>query len=48
MSRPYEDIIKEVKDVVKRGVKEINLISQDTSRYGSDLTSEENLYLLNC
>lgn len=40
VSRPYEDIIKEVKDVVKRGVKEINLISQDTSRYGSDLTSE--------
>ncbi|MBE6124548.1 MAG: 30S ribosomal protein S12 methylthiotransferase RimO [Erysipelotrichaceae bacterium] len=36
-SRPKEDIIKEVNGLVEMGVKEIVLISQDTTRYGSDI-----------
>lgn len=38
-SRPKEDIIKEVNGLVEMGVKEIVLISQDTTRYGTDLYS---------
>ncbi|BBB93111.1 MAG TPA: 30S ribosomal protein S12 methylthiotransferase RimO [Methylomusa anaerophila] len=36
-SRHMESIVKEVKDLVRRGVKEINLIAQDTTSYGRDL-----------
>jgi ribosomal protein S12 methylthiotransferase len=36
-SRPIESIVKEVKNLGKIGVKEINLISQDTANYGVDL-----------
>lgn len=35
-SKPMDEIIAESKLLVKNGAKEINLISQDTSRYGSD------------
>ena len=36
-SRTIEDIVTEVKTMVASGVKEIQIISQDTSRYGIDL-----------
>ena len=36
-SRPMESIIEEVKNEVASGVYEINLISQDTTKYGYDL-----------
>lgn len=36
-SRPKEEIIKEVNGLVEMGIKEIVLISQDTTRYGTDL-----------
>ena len=36
-SRPMEDIVSECKRLVADGAKELNLISQDTTRYGSDL-----------
>lgn len=36
-SRPKEEIIQEVNGLVEMGVKEIVLISQDTTRYGTDL-----------
>lgn len=36
-SRPLDSLINEAKSLVKRGVKEITLIGQDTSRYGTDL-----------
>ncbi len=36
-SRPIEDIVEEVKMEVASGVYEINLISQDTTKYGYDL-----------
>lgn len=37
ISRPMEDVIKEATHLVHNGVKEINLISQDTTYYGLDL-----------
>ena len=42
-SRPIEDIVKEAKDLEAMGVKELNLIAQDTSRYGLDLYGEYSL-----
>ena len=36
-SRPIEDIVKEAKDLEAMGVRELNLIAQDTTRYGLDL-----------
>lgn len=36
-SRKIEDIIKEAKDLVKKGVTEIILIAQDTTAYGIDI-----------
>ncbi len=35
-SRPFEEIIKEAEGLIKRGVKEINVIGQDLAAYGSD------------
>jgi ribosomal protein S12 methylthiotransferase len=37
LSRPMEDIVGEVSHLVTQGVKEINLIAQDTTYYGLDL-----------
>ena len=42
-SRPIEDIVAEAKDLEAMGVKEINLIAQDTTRYGLDLYGEYSL-----
>lgn len=36
-SRKMEDIIDEAKTLVNNGVKELNVIAQDTTRYGMDL-----------
>ncbi len=36
-SRHKEEIINEAKNLVKRGVKELLVIAQDTTRYGEDL-----------
>lgn len=35
-SRPFDEIINECRILAENGAKEINLISQDTSRYGRD------------
>lgn len=43
VSRPIEDICIEVKNLVNQGVKEINLIAQDTTNYGHDLYKEPSL-----
>jgi ribosomal protein S12 methylthiotransferase len=40
-SRSIESVVAEVRDLVSRGVKEINLISQDTTYYGMDLWAEK-------
>ena len=37
ISRPIEDIKLEVEELARQGVKEINLIAQDTTAYGTDL-----------
>ena len=42
-SRPIEDIVAEAKDLEGLGVKELNLIAQDTSRYGLDLYGDYKL-----
>ena len=36
-SRTIEDIVEEVKQAVSEGVYEINLVSQDTTKYGFDI-----------
>lgn len=42
-SRPLDEIVREVKAFAARGVKEINLVAQDTSCYGIDLYGRPNL-----
>jgi ribosomal protein S12 methylthiotransferase len=38
-SRPFDDILEEAKLLAENGAKELNVISQDTTRYGTDLTA---------
>ncbi|SDD44010.1 30S ribosomal protein S12 methylthiotransferase RimO [Sporomusa acidovorans] len=45
-SRPVESIVSEVKKLAERGVKEINLIAQDTTSYGHDLYDKPQLLKL--
>ena len=42
-SRTIEDIVFEAQELDRAGVKELNLIAQDTSRYGLDLYGEYSL-----
>ena len=42
-SRRMEDIVEEAESLAESGVKEIILIAQDTSRYGSDIYGEPQL-----
>ncbi len=43
VSRPQEEILDEVRWLVKQGVKELNVIAQDLSSYGLDLYGEHRL-----
>lgn len=43
ISRPIEDIRAEVEQLANQGVKEINLIAQDTTAYGIDLYGKPKL-----
>ncbi|MFH1061294.1 MAG: 30S ribosomal protein S12 methylthiotransferase RimO [Candidatus Omnitrophota bacterium] len=45
-SRTIESIVAEAKALVKKGVKEINLISQDSTFYGQDIYKKFSLDLL--
>lgn len=45
-SRAVESLVSEAKNLVKTGVRELNLISQDLSDYGVDLDENNNLYEL--
>lgn len=45
-SRPINSIVEEVKRLVQRGTKEIILIAQDTTNYGSDLYGTPHLTAL--
>ena len=42
-SRKMEDIVSEATDLANKGVKELNVIAQDTTRYGMDLYGEYRL-----
>lgn len=42
-SRPIEEILEEVADLVGKGVKEFNIVAQDLSSYGKDLYGEQKL-----
>lgn len=43
VSRPMEDIIEEAKGLAKKGIKELIIIAQDTTKYGQDLYGEAKL-----
>ena len=45
-SRTIEDVVHEARELDRAGVKELNLIAQDTSRYGLDLYGEYKLAAL--
>ncbi|HEY5974028.1 MAG TPA: MiaB/RimO family radical SAM methylthiotransferase, partial [Geobacteraceae bacterium] len=42
-SRPLDQLLTEARQLVGRGVKELNLIAQDTTGYGRDLAGAPNL-----
>ncbi|MBI5287047.1 MAG: 30S ribosomal protein S12 methylthiotransferase RimO, partial [Deltaproteobacteria bacterium] len=42
-SRPIQSILTEIENLVAQGVKEVNLIAQDTTSYGKDLNDPETL-----
>lgn len=42
-SRPVDEILEEVEELTRRGVKEFNVIAQDLSSYGKDLYGEHRL-----
>ncbi len=43
ISRKFEDIIEEAKSLSKKGIKEIIVVAQDTTKYGIDLYGKERL-----
>ncbi len=45
-SRPIPELVEEAKILVDRGVKEINIVSQDTSFYGTDIYGKPMLWEL--
>jgi ribosomal protein S12 methylthiotransferase len=45
-SRPLEALVAEATELARRGVKEINVISQDITRYGSDMNDGTTLEAL--
>ena len=45
-SRPIENIVNEAKKLVKAGVRELIIVAQDVTRYGTDLYGERKLSVL--
>ena len=43
ISRPFEDIIEEAKELARKGIKELIIIAQDTTKYGVDLYGKSRL-----
>ena len=43
VSRPEEDILEEAQELTKKGIKELIIIAQDTTKYGIDLYGESKL-----
>ena len=44
VSRPAGDVLREAEKLARAGVKELLVISQDTSAYGSDLRYAESMF----
>lgn len=42
-SRPFDDVILEAKMLFDKGIKELVVISQDTTRYGTDLKDKKSI-----
>ena len=42
-SRPFNDVVEEAKLLANNGIKELVLISQDTTRYGSDFKDKKTI-----
>lgn len=42
-SRPMEDVLAEAAHLAKNGVRELNVVAQDTTRYGEDLYDKKKL-----
>lgn len=45
-SRPMEELVQEAKELEVLGVKELNIVAQDVTRYGKDLYGEYRLHEL--
>lgn len=45
-SVPMERLIREAKDLVEQGVKELILVAQETTLYGKDIYGEKSLHIL--
>jgi len=43
LSRPFDELLREAEWLISKGVKEINLVSQDTTWYGMDTTGKKML-----
>ncbi|MFV0479544.1 MAG: 30S ribosomal protein S12 methylthiotransferase RimO [Anaerorhabdus sp.] len=43
VSFPMESLIEQARDLAARGVKELNVVAQDTTRYGTDLYGKRKL-----
>lgn len=43
VSRPMDDILEEAKKIVSKGIKELIIIAQDTSKYGIDIYGKPKL-----
>ena len=43
VSRPFDQIIKEAKELSEAGIKEIIVLEQDTTKYGIDLKEKKNI-----
>lgn len=43
VSRPFEDILEEAKKLSEKGIKELIVIAQDTTRFGEDLYGKSRL-----